>query len=232
MAPTLFTPARRLVAGLVLAASLASGLAGCYGTARAYEPEAFASQRVRTIAVLPILNDTSVNMPLDGLQATINAQLALDKRYAVVPTAIVAARLSQGPGALAFRALTDALNLGEAVPAAVYGELARVLEADAVLLERVQALHQLQEQGLGASMAGGAYASNTPVAIAQLSGEVWARGVQRVVWRQDVLERGYPSSQRSGESPMTGIVAAATRSLLSSLPENTWAPVSAPAPKQ
>jgi hypothetical protein len=217
-----------LVAGGALCAALLSGCWAAHGGRVWLDPE-LPRQGIQTVAVLPVLNQTSVDMPLDGLQAVLSAQLAHEKHFAVVPPSKVYARLRSGGGAAAFTRLINALNLEQDAPDEAFAEMARALEADALLLESVQAFHQLQEEGMGATLNGGTYATTFPVTVVQVRGLLWGARAGAPVWRNEFLERYYADPEREGRNSYQPALVTATRGLLASLPENTWAPAAEPA---
>ncbi|MFP5501960.1 MAG: hypothetical protein ACLGIN_05685 [Candidatus Sericytochromatia bacterium] len=73
--------------------------AGCYATqAESYRSPEFTSLGLKTIAILPVVNQTQAVLAPDYLVSAMGRVLASEKKYAVVPQAEVAKALS-GPAA-------------------------------------------------------------------------------------------------------------------------------------
>lgn len=205
-------------------------LAGCAasGSQRYRDPD-YEGLGIRTVAVLPVWNQTQVQMAFEPVRDALAQQLATDKHYAVVSPAEVGRVLGTGAGAYAYSQLVNHLSKEEPVPGELYARLARALDADALLSAQLLAYHQVPEQGPTTNMQGGIYYQNVDVTVVELSAELWSRRTGAPVWRDRFLDRQYAGS-RTGRPAIQAVVGSAVRGLLESLPANQWAPVQAPSP--
>lgn len=195
-------------------------LGGCFA---APGPRDVAAARVRTIAILPVLNMT---------EARVNAAFVTDalargltaKKYGVVPTAEVARELNQGDGAAAYGELVDRLDTDRPVPDELFGRLAQDLRADALFQETIVNLHEVQQERPVVSPQGVSYFATVPVSVAQVRGQLYATSAHAVIWRGSYTDQRMIGADESRMSS-AALSAIATDGLLNSFPVNTWAPV-------
>lgn len=207
-------------------------VAGCWAQqAQSFRAPDFENQRLRTIAILPIVNQAQAQAPMAFEPAMVSTArlLQVEKKYAVVPPAQTARILRSGAGAAMFSQLMNALAKEDPVPEEVYVRLARELEADALFSETVVAFHQVPEQGATVGNQGGIYYQNFDVSVVEVRAELWSAKSRSVVWKDHHLERFY-HDRKTGNVSNLKVVEAATRQLLANFPVNTWAPVEPPAP--
>lgn len=203
--------------------------AGCYATqAESYRSPDFTRLGLKTIAILPVVNQTQAVLAPDYLVSAMGRVLTTEKKYAVVPQEEVAEALS-GPAARAYTQMVTRLSTGQPVPEAALGQMARVLEADGLLLSTVTGFHQVPEQGPATNAQGMIYYSTYDVTVVEVKGELYSRQADTIIWRDAHLERQY-MDPRQGKRPISHVVEVAIRGLLTNFPENTWAPVARPTP--
>lgn len=214
-----------LLAGVVL-------VAGCWAReSQSFRSPEFESQRIRTIAVLPIVNQAQAQAPMAFEPAMVSTArlLQVEKKYAVVPPAQTARVLRSGAGAAMLSQLMNSLSKQQPVAEEVFVRLARELEADALFSETVVSFHQVPEQGATVGNQGGVYYQNFDVSVVEVSAELWSAKSRSVVWRDEHLERFY-HDRKLGHTSNLKVVESATRQLLANFPVNTWAPVEPPKP--
>lgn len=217
----------RLRSGLFLALLLVAGCAAQHG--RAYVDPGYVHASIRTIAVLPPINRSNVQTSLEPVNASMVAQLQIDKHYAVTSTAAVLARLRSGDGAMAFSQIMNAVNLEEEPDNALFDQLTQALNVDALMMENVQEFYQTQREGIGA-YSGGTAAQMFPTTVVHVSGALYSTHAHTIVWRNDYLETYAADPYGEGRNSWASAIAGATRGLLATLPINTWAPFAPPAP--
>ena len=212
--------------GIALAAT-----PGCWREmGSSYLDSGYASQRVVTIAVLPIVNKTEQPMAAPAVLEALARQLSREKKYTVLPTAKVMARLRVGGAGAAYMQMMNKLSAGEEAPGELYSQMARELEADALFEETVMSYHHLREDMIGPTSSGASAYQQVPVTVVEVKGSLWGAKASAVLWRDSAMQRYYHDVQTEGEGSATPVVEQATRQLLANFPENRWDPQSLPAP--
>lgn len=215
--------------GCLAMAALAVGCAS--SREAAYLAPDYEARGVRTIAVLPVLNQAEWSNPAahQPMVASLVSHLRDQKRYDVVAPEEVG-RVLRGPAQDAYQRYMGAINRAEPAPAESIASLGKALRADALFQETIVSFHQFQEQSTGATMQGGTAFQTIPVSVVQLRGVLYGAGDGRELWRDEHLERVLHDPGRNWRADISPVIEKANVGLLGTLPVNTWAPAPADSP--
>jgi hypothetical protein len=218
---------KRTILGLLGVAVAAT--AGCWHEmGESYLDSHYVNEGIVNIAVLPIVNKTEQPMAAPAVLEALVRQLGREKKYNVLPTAKVMARLRVGAGGAAYAQLMNKISAGEEVPIELYSQMGRELDADAVFEETVVSYHHLREDVIGPTSSGVAAYQQVPVTIVEVKGSLWGTHAGVVLWRDHASQRYYHDVASEGEGSATPVVEQATHLLLANFPENRWQPQTIP----
>ncbi|HEY9721414.1 MAG TPA: hypothetical protein V6D47_05345 [Oscillatoriaceae cyanobacterium] len=195
-------------------------LGGCWASAG---PHDVAAARVRTIAILPVLNMTEAQVSSTFVSDAL-AHALTAKKYGVVSTAEVARELNMGDGAAAYGELVDRLDTDREVPDALFDRLAQDLQADSLFQETIVNLHEIQEERPVVSPQGISYFATVPVSVVQVRGQLYGTNAHAMIWHARYTDQRMIGASESRMSS-AALAAIASDGLLNTFPVNTWAPV-------
>lgn len=210
---------------LVPALALALAASGCWKSMEAsYLDPDFPNLRVVTIAVLPVLNMTEQPVATQDVLASLHRQLQYEKKYVVLPTAKTMQRLRSGGGGAAFAQMMNQVSMGHEPDPALYGQMARALDADALFQETVVSFSFNKQDVYGASSSGAVQYQQVPITDVAVKGKLWSAHSGQVIWQDHAEQHYFHDVATEGDGSAGPVVDLATHDLLARFPDNGWSP--------